>query len=109
MLPKWYLQSYLLGVPTLAIGYRNYRNQVFSIRQKTTREVLRETQKYIPGFDPAINLGRAHAVLSALLGYFRSLGQSVSDRDEFELHVDTNGDAWLTSLTNSNFVGHRIL
>ena len=93
---KSYLQSYLLGVPTLAIGYRNYREQVFSIRRKSTQQVLRDTQQYVPGFDPAVSLGRAHAILSALLEYFRSLGRSVSARDTFELHVDADGSAWVT-------------
>jgi hypothetical protein len=97
--PKYYLQSYLLGVPVLAIGYRNYRNQVFSVRQKSTREVLREAQKHVPEFDPAVSLGRAHAILSALLEYFHSLGQSVSAQDAFELCVDADGSAWVTPLT----------
>jgi len=99
---KSYLQSYLLGVPTLAIGYRNYREQVYSIRQKSTQQVLRDTQKYVPGFDPAISLGRVHAILSALLGYFRSLGRSISSQDMFELRVDADGSVWVTSLTNSS-------
>ena len=98
---KSYLQSYLLGVPTLAIGYRNYREQVYSIRQKSTWQVLQDTQKYVPGFDPAISLGRAHAILSALLEYFHSMGRSVSAQDAFELRVDAHGSAWITSLTNS--------
>lgn len=107
MFPKWYLQSYLLGVPALAIGYRNYREQVFSIKRESTREILRDTQKCVPGFDPSLSLGRAHAILSALLEYFRSLGWSaVSAQDTFELHVDANGDAWIISSTDcSNFAG----
>ena len=99
---KSYLQSYLLGVPTLAIGYRNYREQVYSIKQKSTRQVLRDTQKYVPGFNPAICLGRAHAILSALLEYFYSLGGSVSAQDVFNLRIDAEGNAWVTSLTNSS-------
>jgi len=101
MLVKSYLQSYLLGVSTLAIGYRNYREQVYSIEEKPIQQVLRDARKQVPGFDPAINLGRAHAILSGLLGYFRSLGRSVSAQDTFKLRVDASGSAWVTSLANS--------
>lgn len=104
--PKWYMQSYLLGVPALAVGYRNFKNHVFTIKRKPIKEVLQDAQKYVPEFDPAVNLGRAHAILSTLLEHFRSLGQSVSAQDRFELRVDANGDAWITCLTNpSNLVG----
>jgi len=102
LLSKWYLQSYLLGVPVLAVGYRNFRNHVYNINRKPIKEVLRDAQKYDPKFDPAINLGRAHAILSALMEYFRSLGRLVSAQDRFELHVDEDGSAWITSLTNSS-------
>jgi len=91
----------LLGVPTLAIGYRNYYNKVTSITRKSTREILREARKHVPGFDPAVSLGRAHAIFSALLECFRSLGQSVSAQDVFELHVDANGDTWVIPPANS--------
>ena len=99
--PKWYLQSYLLGVPTLAIGYRNYHNKVTDITRKSIREVLRDTRKHVPGFDPAVCLGRAHATFSSLLEYFQSLEQPVSAQDIFELRVDANGDAWVAPPTNS--------
>ena len=100
LLPKWYLQSYLLGVPALAIGYRNFRNHVFTIKQKPINEVLRDTQKCVPTFDPAVDLGRAHAILSSLLEHFRSLGKTVSAQDSFKLRVDASGDVWVTSLVN---------
>jgi len=102
MLVKSYLQSYLLGVPTLAIGYRNYREQVVSIRRKSTQQILRDARECVPGFDPAINLGRAHAILSVLLRYSRSLRRPVSAQDAFELRVHANGSAWVTSLTNDS-------
>lgn len=102
LFPKWYMQSYLLGVPALAIGYRNFKNHVFTIKRKPIEEVLLDARKCVPGFDPAVNLGRAHAILSALLEHFRSLGKSVSAQDRFELHIDANGDAWVTSPTNSS-------
>lgn len=94
LFPKWYLQSFLLGVPALAIGYRNFRNHVYTIKRKHIKEVLRDTWKYVPDFDPNVCLGRAHATLSALLEHVHSLG---SAQGRFELHVDSNGDAWVTS------------
>lgn len=105
-LSKWYMQSYLLGVPMLAVGYRDFRNHVFDIKRKPIKEILRDAQKCAPEFDPAVNLGRAYDILFALLEHFRFLGQSVSAQDTFELRIDANGDAWVTSLTNfSTFAG----
>lgn len=105
LFPRWYMQSYLLGVKVLEIGYRNFKNHVFSIARKTVKEVLRDAQKYAPSFNPAVGLGRVHAILSALLVHFRALGPSVSAQDRFELYVDANGDAWITPITDpSNLV-----
>ncbi|KAF9651206.1 hypothetical protein BDM02DRAFT_901105 [Thelephora ganbajun] len=105
LFPKWYLQSWMLGVQVLQVGYRDSRNRVLTIRQKPVNEVLRDAQKYAPYFNPDVDIGRVHAILSTLLGYFRSLGSSVSAQEKFELHVDANGDAWVTSPTNSNPTG----
>jgi len=96
------MQSYLLGVPELAVGYRNFRNHVYDIKRKHIKEVLRDTWKYLPEFNPAVCLGRTHAILSALLEHFRSLGPAEA---KFELHVDSNGDAWVTSPTDSSNLG----
>ena len=100
LFPRWYIQSYLLGVPELAVGYRNFRNHVFAITRKPINEVLRDARQCAPEFDPAVSMGRVHTILSALLDHFRSLGPSVSAQDRFELHVDANGDAWVTSPKN---------
>jgi hypothetical protein len=106
LLPKWYLQSHLLGIKVLEIGHRNFRNHVFGIVRKSVKDVLRDAQKYSPSFNPAVDLGRAHAILSALLVHFRSLGPSVSAQDTFELCVDANGDAWFrTSVTDPSNQG----
>ncbi|KAF9779986.1 hypothetical protein BJ322DRAFT_1164997 [Thelephora terrestris] len=94
---KWYLQSYLLGVPTLQIGYRNYKNHVFHIIRKPAKEFLPELQIYTPMFDPAVDMGRVHAILSALSAYFRALGPSVSATDRFVLRVGANGDAYIAA------------
>ena len=100
--PKWYMQSHLLGIQVLQIGYRNFKNHVFGIVRKSTQEFLREAQKYSPSFDPAVDMGRVHAILSALLAHFRALEPSVSPQDIFELRVDANGDAWIASPTDSS-------
>lgn len=100
MFPKWYLQSHLLGIKVLEIGYRNFKEHVFNIDRKPVVEVLRDAQRYAPSFDPAVDLGRVHAILSALLAHFRALEPSVSAQDRFQLCVDPNGDAWITSVTD---------
>jgi hypothetical protein len=105
LLPKWYLQSHLLGIRVLEIGYRNFKDHVFNIARKTVKEVLRDAQRFVPSFDPAVDLGRAHAILSKLLEYFHALGSSVSAQDKFELCVDANGDAWITPTTNPSDLG----
>ena len=97
MFPKWYLQSHLFGTKTVAIGYRNFKNHVYKIVRKPVKEILRDAQKYVPSFDPAVDTGRVYAILSALLAHFRSLGVSVSAEDRFELRVDEKGDVWLAS------------
>ena len=100
--PRWYIQSHLLGIQVLQIGYRDSRNNVSGIVRKSTKEFLREAQKYSPSFDPAVDMGRVYAILTALLAYFRALGPSISAQDIFELRVDANGDAWIASPTNSS-------
>ena len=101
LFPKWYMQSHLLGVQVLQIGYRDFKNHVIDIARKPIQQFLQEAQKYAPSFDPAVNMGRVQAILSALLVYFRDLGPSVSAQDRFVLRVDANGDAWITSPSDS--------
>ena len=101
LFPQWYMQSHLLGVQVLQIGYRNFGNHVVGIVRKPVQQFLREAQKYVPSFDPAVDMGRVHAILSALLVYFRNLRPSVSAQDRFVLRVDANGDAWITSPLDS--------
>ena len=95
--PKWYLQSHLFGTKTMAIGYRNFTNRVFRVDLKPVEEVLQDAQTYVPSFNPAIDMGRVHSILSALLAHFHSPGQFVSTQDKFELRVEANGDVWLVS------------
>lgn len=98
LFPKWYLQSHLLGIKVLEIGYRNFKNNVFNITRRTIGDVLRDAQKYAPSFDPAVDLGRVNAVLSSLLTHFHTPGPSISPQDRFELRFDANGDAWITPI-----------
>jgi hypothetical protein len=102
LFPKWYLQSYLLGVQVMEIGYRNFRNQVYRIVRKPVKEMLRDAQKSAPLFDPDVDMGRVHAILSALLVYFRAPGRFVSAQDRFELRVDADGDVWMTLVDSSS-------
>lgn len=94
------MQSHLLGIKVLEIGYRNFKDHVFCIVRKTVKEVLQDAQKCAPSFDPAVDFGRVHAILSALFMYFRALGPPVSAQDRFELCVDSNGDARIASITD---------
>jgi hypothetical protein len=93
---EWYMQSYLLGVNGLALGERKSSDRVSAIKRMAIEEVLRDAQNQKPGFDPVVKLGRAHAILSALLKYFRSLGQSISAEDEFNIRVYAEGNARVT-------------
>ena len=91
----------MLGVQVLQIGYRNFENRVFGIVRKPIQQLLREAQKYAPSFDPAVDMGRVHSILSSLLVYFRDLGPFVSAQDRFVLRVDANGDAWISPSSES--------
>lgn len=102
LFPKWYMQSYLLGVGVLQVGYRNFKNHVFKISRLPVNHVLLDAQRYSPSFKPAADFGRAHAILSALFAYFRDIGPSVSAQDMFVLRVDTNRDVWITSPIDSS-------
>ena len=100
---NWYLQSYLLGVPTLAIGYRKSAYKVSRIDVKSIEEVCQDAQKYSPTFTPAQALGRAHAILSSLLEYLRPRGETVSAK----LRVNAKGGVWLSF--DHATIRHRIL
>jgi len=106
-LRRWYMQSYLLGVPVLMVGYRHPENPVTvsRIERKTIEEVRLKARKHFPEFDHVSrSLGRAHAILHELLEYFRSLQESkskVSVLSEFELWVDEHCNAWVMPLNIS--------
>jgi hypothetical protein len=100
LLPGWYLQSYLLGIDQLKLGYRNDQNQVVKIADKNLKDFLFFIRRCIPSFDPAVYLGRVHAIVSELLKYFRRPGLSVSAQDRFELRYAKNGTAKLVRVTN---------
>ncbi|KAF9651207.1 hypothetical protein BDM02DRAFT_3184692 [Thelephora ganbajun] len=54
--PKWYLQSYLLGVPTLILGNRSKNNLLTSIQTMSMEALLAKTVTHSPGFDPTPEL-----------------------------------------------------
>jgi len=89
------MQSYLIGVPMVRVGYRDPPNHVYKITPKPIKEVLEDVQKHDPEFDSAVNLGRAHAILSALLEYLRSVEPSVLAEGSFELHIKKDGEAYV--------------
>ena len=97
--PSLYMQSYLLGVQTLAIGKRS-RNGVTTLTQKSIGEVLQDVREHAPEFDLAVSMGRVRAILSKLLDHFQ--GQSVTDQDRFKLRVTAKGEVLVTSLPSSS-------
>jgi hypothetical protein len=90
---RWYLQSYLSGVPNLKIGYRNPEGTSCTIEEMLVEGIIQDT----PRINPMFNMGRVHAILFKLFKYFRrGRGQSASDQDRFELRVNAEGDAHIT-------------
>lgn len=104
---RWYLQSYLAGVPKLVVGYRDDKGAALVLTE-TTKGVRQRALRREERFD-AIRLGRAHGILSKPLEYFRAPERSISGEDEFELRVDEKGGAWITRLENSTQVSQRPL
>ena len=96
---RWYLQSYLLGVKTLKIGYRELGEEVSKIEEKTTNGVLQDARKFT-AFNPAGAFGRAHAIFLWLRGCLRSLesGKTSSAEYKFNLRIGANHEASLTSI-----------
>lgn len=70
--PKWYLQSYLLGVPTLIVGNRSKRNSLTGLQTMSMEVVLATTVSHSPDFKPALALARIHNVLSALIQHCKT-------------------------------------
>ena len=77
-------------------GYRNNFNSITEIARKTTEQVLQDAQTHVSSFGPAVALGRAHAILHALLKYFRGRGSSVSAQGIFVLRVNAVMNAKIT-------------
>ena len=88
----------------MVIGYRNEDERVCSVEEKTIKQISQDAQEHKPQFG-TIRLERAHAILSALLKYFRSLGQSVSEEDNFELRIDREGAAEVVRLAEPSALG----
>ena len=97
LLPEWYLQSYLLGVPRLAIGYRESGEVVSRIEEKAIDEVLQDAKRY-KMFNPAGAFGRAHATFSWLQKCHRSLEKTSYANHKFKLRIEANYKASLTRI-----------
>jgi len=94
------MRSYVLGVEVLQIGFRNHKARV-SIRQKPVEELLQDAEEYNPSFDPAVDMGRVHDILDALLEHFRAVEPPISSQDRFVLRVGRKWRAWITSPSKS--------
>ena len=96
--PKWYMQSYLLGVPELRIGYRDSHQRVFHIDEKPVSWLIEDARKRGEPFDPVINMKRVYTILRALWVHFEAHGSDVAMEDGVVLHVSAKwNSAWTTS------------
>ena len=97
---RCYLQCHLVGVSTLAIGYRKNDKGVEYVEEMTLDDVLLAAQDQERKFDPNVYLARAHGILDVLLGHFRSMKQSVKDNVEFELRIDKRKNATISCVAD---------
>ena len=92
--PKWYLQSYLLGVPTIIVGNRSKRNSLTSVQTMSMERALETVRVKTPNFDPALALGRIHDVLSALIQHCKTrAGYLYTGCFTCELQIRSGGTA----------------
>ena len=100
--PKWYLQSFLLGVPTLVLGSRSKSNSLTSIEAMSMEDFLRTTMSNSPGFDQALALGRIHSILSALIEYCRTRAAHLyTGCFTCELQIRSQGNAFVSPVTSN--------
>jgi len=94
--PKWYLQSFLIGVPTIVLGNRSKRNLLTSVKTMSMEDLLKTTVSNSPGFDQALALGRIHSVLSALIEHCRTrVAYLYTGCFTCELQIRSQGDAFV--------------
>ena len=92
--PKWYLQSYLLGVPTMIVGNRSKRNLLTSVQTMSMERALATSLVNSPDFDPSLALGRIHNILSALIQHCKTrAGYLYTGCFTCELQIRSGGTA----------------
>ena len=90
---RWYIQSYLPGIQTLQIGYRDSENHVADPDRRSIQEFLNDAKKHDRSFDPALNMGRLYTILKELLDYFEGLRLAATVGGRSSLYVNANGVA----------------
>ena len=90
---RWYIQSYLPGIQTLQIGYRDSENHVADPDRRSIQEFLDDAKEYDQSFDPAFDMGRLHTILKALLDYFEGLESDATIGHRSVLYINANGVA----------------
>ncbi|BGP56353.1 decapping endonuclease targeting mRNA [Rhodotorula sphaerocarpa] len=61
---KHYVQSFLLGVPTVTIGFRTRQGRLASLQSFKTLEIPKLVRGKPHGWDPAVCLASAHSLLA---------------------------------------------
>ena len=108
--PKWYLQSFILGVPTLVLGNRSKRNLLTGMQTMSTQQLLATTVSHSPDFDRASALGRIHGVLSAVIEYYWTrAGYQYTGCFTCELQIRSQGGAFVLSVPPDNGVTTELL
>lgn len=103
--PKWYLQSFLLGVPILFLGNRSKRNLLTSTKTMSMEDLLRTTVSNSPDFDRALALGRIHNILSALIEHCRTrAGYLYTGCFTCELQIRSEGNVYVPPVPPNNEV-----
>jgi len=101
--PKWYLQSFLLGVPTIVLGNRSKHDLLTSMQTMSMEGLLSTTVSNSPGFDQALALGRIHSILSALIEHCRTrAGYLYTGCFTCELQIHSQGNAFVPPVSPNN-------
>jgi len=93
--PEWYMQSSLLGVPALRIGYRNLEHWVYQIDEKSVDWLIASASDRGKPFDPVINMRRLYTILRTLRNNLERVGSDITTEDNVMLYVNAKGNfAW---------------
>ena len=90
MWPKWYLQSYLLGVPELVFGKRS-KGKSLTTDRMSWEKLLEKAKEEPHNFDSNVALGRIYEILFRL----KADCETKTGDTTCELHINSEGEAWV--------------